>query len=521
MKGITRLGDLTGAWESWADLEHDRFRRTTEFSDGLVRATDAWNGKVAWSADNTGDVVVADSEQALADSRDLAWLGSFRYLFDPAPRTGFEVRADPITHRITRVRQLKGAEPTDLNLSAWKTFEGIDFPTQIEDESDHQTDTVVSVEIDRAPPAGIFEPPPPALTEVEFPAGQDSVTVDFSFEAGGIYLPVSIDGAAPEKFSLDTGAEAVISRRLAKKLGLNVLAAGIVYGGGPGATPKGLARISRIQLAGLTLPQRTIQVADGPVEPGVGLLGYELLRRTIVSIDYARRRITFAKPGSFHPPADAIALPFRFGSIPEILVEAEIDGQRGEFQIDTGQGLPLTVNRPFAQRTGLLAHYAAGKKSKAVGFGGKAKLVQFTPTSFSLAGFSWTPNSALLFLDQTGGNAEEFVAGQIGNAYLQLFHPTFDYANRVLYLEKPSIESMDRTIGGWLGLAKARCHAMESCEVLAVDPGTPAARAGIRKGDRILAPLPPGFSGATPPGAEFNLTLKRGNRTWTVTLKSI
>jgi S1-C subfamily serine protease len=132
------------------------------------------------------------------------------------------------------------------------------------------------------------------------------------------------------------------------------------------------------------------------------------------------------------------------------------------------------------------------------------------------------------------------VAGAIGNPILKQFVVTFDYAHRVVYFEKnaafgkpdtgdenrPESIVVSRPDGawaggdGWLGIVKLSRRPGGPVEILEMDADSRAARAGILKGDFIVAingapvekltALQVGTAIAKP-GAAIRLTIKRGS----------
>jgi hypothetical protein len=410
---------------------------------------------------------------------------------------------------------------------------------------------VTSVEMNQPPPAGIFDPPTLPLTPVQFPAGQNSVSINFDLTENAISLPVSINGLPPAQFLFDTGSTATIAASYAEAHGIKSDPAGVTFGGGTGESAAGMATISRIELGGLQMFHQDVSVNALPFDGINGLLGYELVRRTVVQIEFASHRITFSKPESFHKPANAVALPLRFASGSEPLIDATIDGKRGEFQIDTGQDSGLTLNRPFAERNGLFSKHRHGRKGAAVGIGGAEESIEFTPAKFVMGGLAPATGVADISLSRTGSGAEEHVAGAIGIGILKQFTVTLDYANRMAYFEKNadfgkqtlppriSTQTITRSKSGWLGFTKLRCSESKPVEILSIDPDSPAAQAAIEPGDlitringqpieRLLKPyvkdgtvlgqyLDPTIL-SIPPGTEVTLTLQRKNRLWDVKL---
>jgi len=586
-RGTAHVGALQGSFESWADPRHGYWWTDEQLmgaATGPVRSIAGWNGKVSWSGDRTGDVLLSESEEARAGAMGRGYIDAFGFLFPkrfPAGITlgpdrsldGKRYRivqarprgADPVelwvgseTRLIERVRQMTGVDKSTTVYGDFRPVDGLTLPFEWQDLGMNPGEVttridIASVEVGKTPPAGIFDPPAATLPSLEFPAGQSSVPVDFDFRENYISFPVSINGMAAEVFGFDTGAT---TTNWARGKRLKFDAAGASMGGGAGEAATGMATVNRIEIGGLRMTDQDVSVIDLPVESWRGLLGYELARSTVVQIDYASRRITFSKPDLFRKPANAVALPIRFASDSEPLVEASIDGKRGEFQLDTGENSALSVNRPFAERNGLMAKYGAGVKGAAEGVGGRVETIEFTPAMFAVGGFMPSVGEAAILVSDTGTAAEEHVAGLIGNGILKQFTVTLDYAHRMAYFEKNATFGIDvvpteiltrpalrgDSKGGWLGLAKLGLPST-TVEILELDPEGPAARGGIAVGDRIVgingrpieellkpvqiktskvivhyldseAPL-------AAPGTEVTLTIKRGDRVWEVKLVTV
>jgi hypothetical protein len=562
-------GDLRGTSDTWLDIPHAfMYCDQTVVSPtlGTLHSIEGWNGNVSWSADQTGDVWITESEEARRNNFTSAYIDTFGYLFPqrfPAqfklgPDTAIEVRLssgvpfvleiDPASHLIQRIVQTQGVEKPVIALSDYRPVGGVLLPfRQVETRPGTDftaTTAVTSVETDVPPPPHIFDPPEPRLTGVEFPPDKDAVTMDFRYLDGEIYLPVSINGHTLERFAFDSGSTNTIDSRVAKQLGLKVEASGLDFGGGPNASPAGLTRVDRIDIGGLVMRDQVIGTSVLPQEPDDelhGTIGYELARRTIVAIDYANHRITFRKPQSFRPPAKATAMPFQFAQASEVLVKAAIDGIAGDFQLDTGMSDALQLNRPFAARNGFLARHGDGKQGFAGGVGGVAPVVAFDQTSFTIGKLQPFVPHTVISLAESGTGVEEYVAGMIGNRILQQFTLTLDYGHRMVYFEKNASygkpDSSDQESGvetftsnrnpdlqnpnhdGWLGFVKWIRPRNKPIEIIELVPDSPAAKAGIVPGDLIaevngipveeLSGVEVAQALIAPPGSQVRLTIKR------------
>jgi PDZ domain len=239
----------------------------------------------------------------------------------------------------------------------------------------------------------------------------------------------------------------------------------------------------------------------------------------------------------FLPPDGATKLPFRFASITEIVVDASFDGIAGEFQLDTGQGNSLIINRPFAEQNGLLTKYGSGHKASVSGVGGKSAMVAFKPSQFAIGPL--TPpitDDAAIMLSKTGSGAEEYIAGTIGNQILRQYKVSLDYGHGAIYLEPDPAyrDNRDWTYtrkngtSGILGFTKLARRSAGPVEILGIATNGTASRAGLKKGDSILAidgapvadlPMEKLFARLlAPPGTAVRLTVRHNGITREVTL---
>jgi hypothetical protein len=573
-RGRAEIGELQGEYETWLDLPRQWSYTDMRFSHpavGDVRSTTGWNGSVSWSADQTGDVCVEESLEARRGAAIDAYLESFAYLLKSTPpesvklKSGrqrfhillitppeaspFELWMDRTTGRIARLVRLTGVDRDVTTYADFRDSGGLLLPFHIEERDARSgrlssARTVNSIEIDREPPEHVFDPPPATLTGLVFPAGRDSVSVPFRWDDGHLYLPVSINGRRLENFVFDTGQDNTIDAGRAGSLGLKAVRAGAAYGGGTEAVESGIARVERLEVGALRMENQVIDVTPLPQvgAPLDGALGYELAKRAVVTLDYALHRITFTRPESFRPPEGATRLRMRFASTSEIVLDGSVDGIAGEFQLDTGQESSLVLNRPFAERNGLLRKYRSGRKSWGVGVGGAARTVLFRPSRFSLGSLDPSISQAEIALSKTGGAAEEYIAGTIGNDILRQYKVTLDYARGLAHLEKEASykDAKDLTYKilrpnprkhahpGDLGLIRLGRTPAGALEILEMTADGVAARNGIERGDWILAingspvgglNLEETFAPITAaPGASVKLTIRHGDQVREVTL---
>jgi hypothetical protein len=247
-----------------------------------------------------------------------------------------------------------------------------------------------------------------------------------------------------------------------------------------------------------------------------GLLGYEFVKRAVLTIDYQKRVMTFTKQDAFRPPAGAQAIPFTFNAhIP--MVSGTLDGFSGEFEIDTGSRGALTVMAPFAAAHDLVGRYDAHRRATVgYGIGGPTTALLARPGKLVLGGVTIDAPVAEIVTDKAGAATAARTAGNVGGDLLKRFTVTLDYAHETLWLQPNALaaerEVFDRS-GLWIARAKDG-----AIEVADVATESPAAAGGLGVGDEILSvngrnahdvplyELRDQFKGA--PGTKFSLRVK-------------
>jgi hypothetical protein len=561
--GTVAAGGLSGRYETWLDLTS--LHNSSEFSLGPSTGSNGWDGQRAWTTDSSKEVRVETSKETLAQAIQDAYRTGYGFYFPqrfPAKREyagtrtadgksyeavkltpqgaePFEVWFDPTTHRIAREVQLTGAMPHTFIVSDFAPFGALQVPKKTIDRVGHDPkfDTVTEVTgLSFVGPQSLarYAPPPPPPNNAQWPPGKDSVTVPFRLLNNHIYVQASIDGQ-PVPFVFDTGATDILEESAARRLGIPVQ--GALPGGGFGdqIASFGFAKVKSVSLGGLTLPDQvfgTVGSAGWIAVEGAdsaGLLGYEFAKRAVLSIDYARRTLTFTRQEAFHAPQDVAAIPFTFDShIP--MVSASLDGHTGEFQIDTGSRGALIVMHPFAAANHLMDRYHATRLvTMGYGVGGPSKALLARAGELTIAGTTTIKGPITeLINDSSGAAAAAHTAGNIGGDLLKRYTVTLDYAHQLLWLQPNELaaerEIFDRA-GVWI--ARAKDGAIEVADVAA---DSAAAKAGLVGGDEILAvngksardvqlyDLREQFKG--PVGTPFKLRLKgkQGEREVTLTL---
>jgi hypothetical protein len=304
-------------------------------------------------------------------------------------------------------------------------------------------------------------------------------------------VQVNVNGhTAP--FVFDTGATNVISKEWEPALG--VADQGALPGGGVGDAKQdvGLTRVDEISIGGLVLKNQVFAtIAQGKWErvegtQSAGLIGYEVAKRVVTVIDYARQRITFIKKDAFTPPAGVDAVHVTFNDhTPQI--EGALDGIAGKFDIDTGSRATVDILGGFATAHNLESTYQLSPTViSGWGVGGPARSRVAYAHKLTLGGITLRDPLIELSAQTKGAFASPYYAGNVGGGILRHFKVTLDYPHDRLFLQ-PNENFGERDVFDRSGMWLMQSENKQAVDVMDVMPNGAAAQAGLTTADRITA----------------------------------
>lgn len=262
-----------------------------------------------------------------------------------------------------------------------------------------------------------------------------------------------------------------------------------VGGSGEGSETASVADAGTISLGAASLLDQRFIVFPLPYEivhPSrevnvAGIVGAEFLQNFRVTIDYAAHRMSLSP---FNAPERAAGrvVPFLSDGA-HAYVWASIDGFRGLFSLDTGDSSGVTIFGPFARRHHL--YESGGVRYIGLGIGGGDAEDEYRGTRFSIAGVTLSRPVVRVARTSSGDFASRSVAGNVGADVLSRFTLTFDYHARTVTFE-PNATVYRRFREDMTGLTVVQV-VPASFHVISVATRSPAAVAGIRVGDDIVA----------------------------------
>jgi len=299
--------------------------------------------------------------------------------------------------------------------------------------------------------------------------------------------------------SLDTGFSALVSidRTKARRMGIVEAAGKPTPDGNSPFRGDGSARVT-LQVGPITMRDQSVIVRDfSPQAPDMDcVMGASLLRTHVIEFDYAAARVQLHAAARFTSPPGATTVPLVFRtnpSVPFVAVHIDLpDGSGRDLQtlVDTGCTYFALALVPPASTWIRERAPTATFPGHADTASGSVHLLGARPRRLTLGPLHVEePVIALVGTGLVGADdglpglagADD---GLLGVGFLRRFTVWIDFDSQAMYL-RPNRDIQAPQLFDASGLGFKR--KAESYEVNVVLPGTPAASADIRPGDRLIA----------------------------------
>ena len=520
LRGTAGFGGMSGTGTSWLEIGGARFAES--YDAPPVSGGDGYDGTDVWNSDGSGLVWVDGGQAGRAQeisqafaSNDALWgrnRGGAAVTFAGVKQTAgrsydvlqitaphslipFELWFDRSTHLPARFVQTIGPTTTVSTFENYEAVDGLMIPRKSHSQSSdgNSSDSTVTQAV--ANPAGAADhlaKPSSNVRDFSIAGGAASTTVPIDLVDNHVYLSLMLNGKGPYTFIYDTGGANIVDPAVAQEIG--AAGHGSVQGGGVGSTTESVsfAKVGTMQIGNATIRDQLFGVAPTRMGFGMsggrpvdGLIGFEVLSRYITTFDYAGKSVTLAMPGNAPAvPAGSNTSPFVLdGRQPQFA--CSIDGIASQCTLDTGARDSISLFSPFlAAHPQVVPATLSGIGVNGFGFGGPAFGRLGRLQSVAFGGF--TLRSVIGdFTSQTkGAFAEPFVAANVGGNLWRRFTLTLDYGKQTMTLTpNAALEQPDSYERAGLFLLNRGGKYL----VLDARPGTPAADAGIVKGDTIVS----------------------------------
>lgn len=272
------------------------------------------------------------------------------------------------------------------------------------------------------------------------------VRVPFQFTSNEILVMASINGLPNKLFIVDTGAtQSIVDTACFKDIAPNT-SEEIAITTGSGAMKMGFAQLKSFQIGDIVINDVPVAIADLSrfsqflaVKPQ-GLIGANILKRFLITIDYDKRELVLQDPDRGRPPQEAVVVESKPSlGVSGLAVEGVIDGKlKLSFLIDSGAAFNHVAESLIKDLTTeplLPVGVIKGLDGTPVRTGAiRFKSLELGKLKIDEPVFSVAPSK------QNDDSPRGIISGGalaiIGNPLLSRYRVTIDYRNQRIYFEE-------------------------------------------------------------------------------------
>jgi Aspartyl protease/PDZ domain len=246
----------------------------------------------------------------------------------------------------------------------------------------------------------------------------------------------------------------------------------------------------KLHLPGLTIDSLNFHINDYSILTNVygeridGIIGYSVLSRYILMLDYDSSLVTFYTKGYLKYPKGGYLLKPAITTLP-VQVARIKDNKTitSRFLFDMGAGLCLMLSSDFMKDSALL-----GKKRKlfvkeAEGLGGKVDMQASVVREFKVGPYKFRNVPIYIFDDTYNVTSYPYLGGILGNDLLRRFNIILNYERRDIYI-KPNTHFTESFDYAYTGVELYNIDG----QILIGDvaEGSPAEKCGLKEGDVVI-----------------------------------
>jgi PDZ domain/Aspartyl protease len=216
-----------------------------------------------------------------------------------------------------------------------------------------------------------------------------------------------------------------------------------------------------------------------------GIIGYSLINRFIIKIDYDSLKIDFCSRGTLRYPRGGYLIKPILSTLPVEFARVK-DGKTltARFLHDIGAGVCLMLSKDFTEDSAILNKKRKLWAKEGEGVGGKIDMYLTVVKEFKLGPYRFRNVPTYIFDDVYNVTSYPYLGGLIGNDILRRFNTIINYEKRDIYLV-PNSHYRDPFDYSYSGIELYFING--SVEIGDVAKGSPAEQAGLKEGDIVVA----------------------------------
>lgn len=318
----------------------------------------------------------------------------------------------------------------------------------------------------------------------------------FSFAqlTGGVILLQARLDTFPDtlNFILDSGSGGIsLDSTTAVYFGLKGIPSNKTIRGIAGMRKVSFINNRQLHLPGLSIDSLNFHINDYSILTSVygqridGIIGYSVLSRYILKIDYDSSHIEFWSKGSFRYPRGGFLLRPVINTLPVQTARVK-DGVtiNSRFLFDMGAGLNMMLTTDFIKDSTLIHKKRKFFTKQAEGLGGKIDMRMTVIKEVKIGPYRFRNVPIYIFDDEYNVTSYPYLGGLIGNDLLRRFNVVLNYGHRDIYLV-PNSHYREPFDYSYTGIELY----YENGQIFLGDvaKGSPAEDVGLKEGDVVVA----------------------------------
>ncbi|MCH5600109.1 aspartyl protease family protein [Niabella ginsengisoli] len=328
-----------------------------------------------------------------------------------------------------------------------------------------------------------IDPPSRELTKIRF----------MQFTGGVIVFKALLDNFEDSlTFVLDTGSGGIsLDSTTVSKLGLQPSSPERMIRGIGGTAKVGFLKNRKLTLNDLIIDSLNFHIIDYEILSALygekidGIVGYAVLSRYIVKIDYENNQLTFCSNGTIKYPKGGYIMKPRMRTIPFLSAEVG-DATKHDFSylFDIGAGLTVLFSQDYMDDKSFQKKKRKRYLKQGEGLGGKVAFQLSVMKELKIGPYKFRNVPINIFDDEHNITSYPTNGGLIGNDIFRRFNCILNYKSGQIYLSpnKSFREPFDYAYSG------LELYFFEGRAIVGDIPkGSPADKAGLMAGDEVLA----------------------------------
>ncbi|HEX6334595.1 MAG TPA: aspartyl protease family protein [Flavisolibacter sp.] len=246
-----------------------------------------------------------------------------------------------------------------------------------------------------------------------------------------------------------------------------------------------------LHLPGLTVDSLNFHINNYQILTSVygeqidGIIGYSVISRYIIKVDYDSSKMEFWTKGAIRYPSGGFLMRPSINPLP--VHAARVRDERNiatRFLVDLGAGLNMMLSTEFVRDSNVLRKGRKLYAKEAEGLGGKVDMHLTVVKEIRIGPYKFRNIPVYIFDDVYNVTSYPHLGGLIGSDLLRRFNITLNYEKRQIHL-RPNGHFHDPFDYSYSGI---ELYYINGIIILGdVAAGSPAEKAGLKEGDQVIA----------------------------------